>query len=110
MKKFIEKREQFEEKFNSLKDEIMFALYGSYGDDDEPESYAQYYRYEMDGMKEDVGEYIIAMLKVNLKPTALDIAKSIIYTEHMHIGNDDAVIENINMEKLEKIAKQLMPE
>ena len=110
MKNFIKKRKIFEEKFDSLKEEIMFALYGEYGDDEDTDlkSYAQYYRFEMEGMKEDVGEYIIAMLKAGIQPTDSDVAKFVLITEHMHIGNDDKIIKCVSLEKLKEIASQLL--
>jgi hypothetical protein len=98
-------------KFMEHIDEIFEALYGSItnnSNDYDNVKYSKIYDYEVQSMIEDYTNYLKCMSDINIKPVVEDIAKFIIYTEYVHIGNETRVKENLNVNKLKEVASKLI--
>ena len=87
--------------------DIFESLYGSDIDED-GERYDNFYDFELLNMEKDYYEYLSSMNLASLYPTIEEVARFIVYTESIHIGNDHMIRNCLDIKKLEKVVKELL--
>lgn len=96
-------------KYRDRIDDIFKSLYGSDSDEDGL-SYKENYYDESLSMEDDYIEYLRCMDLFDLSPCIEDVAKFIVYTEYVHIGNDHYVRNNLDLKTLKEIVADLLKE
>lgn len=98
-------------KFREVADAMFEAMYGTKICSDNGELFSENYRWEFINMASDLGLYMDLMTrKYQIPLNKEEVAKQLLYFEHMHINNWHIIKDNLDMEKLKAVAAELLEE